>query len=61
MAPASVFDDITADVVLIRDMEGFDVVGGLDVPERDGRESVVAAVVAAVPSMKRNRGAIVSG
>lgn len=66
MAPASVFDEVTADVVLVRDIEAFVVVDGFDPPEKDGRESVGAVVAdvdvfdAGAPSVKRNRG-IVSG
>lgn len=61
MAPASVFDEVTADVVLVRDMEGFAVVDDFDAPKKDERGSVGVAVVdadvfdAGAPSTKRNR------
>lgn len=63
MAPVSVFDEVTADVVLVREMEGLVVVvvGDFDTPEKE-RGSVGAAAVdvdvfgAGAPSMKCSRG-----
>lgn len=67
MAPASVFDEITVDVVLVRDMEALVVADGFDAPEKDGREESVGVVVvdvnvfdAGAPSMKRNPSSVVS-
>lgn len=61
MAPVSVFDEVTADIVLVRGMEGLVVVDDFDAPEDErGSVGVAAADVdvfdAGAPSMKCNRG-----
>lgn len=60
MTPVSVFDEVTADV-LVRETEGLVVVDDFDAPEKERGSVGVAAVDidvfnAGAPSMKCNRG-----